>query len=257
MSVAGTFYPDSCEVIEMMIDKFNQQAGSKRALDFHPRSIISPHAGYIYSGFTANRAYRLLNPQGIQRIVVIGPSHRVYIKGASISYHDSYKTPCGDIEIDKHYSKALAHQYNFLQFQEALHKEHSTETQMPFIKHYFPKAKVVEIVYGDIKSTTLAPMVKQILEDDETFLVISTDLSHFHTLKEAKALDEICLRAVKSLDIKTIQKGCEACGLIGVKALLEAAEQKGYKTELIDYRTSADASGDNRSVVGYMSALVG
>lgn len=257
MSVNGTFYPDSCKLIEQLIQEFDNKAGKKHALAFQPRAIISPHAGYIYSGFTANQAYRLINAQGINRVVVIGPSHRVYTKGASISYHDNYETPCGDIMIDKHYSKRLSATYDFLHFQEAVHAEHSTETQMPFIKHYFPKASVIEIVYGEIASTTMLPMMEQILKEDETFVVVSTDLSHFYNQEKAKALDEICLRAIKRLDFEATQKGCEACGLIAVKALLEAAHKNGYKSELIDYRTSADTSGDKNSVVGYMSALIG
>ncbi len=128
---------------------------------------------------------------------------------------------------------------------------------MPFIKYYFPKASVVEIVYGEINSHTLVPMVEAMLKDDETFLVISTDLSHFYPKEKAKILDEICLKAVKSLDFEATKKGCEACGLIGVKALLEAADKNGYHSALIDYRTSADASGDSSSVVGYMSAVIG
>jgi len=256
MSVAGTFYPDNCESIKAMIKEFNEKK-KKHALDFHPKAMISPHAGYVFSGFTANAAYRLINTSGIKRVVVIGPSHRVYIKGASISYHDRYETPCGDMEIDKHYSKVLAKRYNYIHFKEALHAEHSTETQMPFVQHYFPDAKVVEIVYGEIDSKMMVPMVEEILKDSETFLVISTDLSHFYTQEKANALDEICLRAVKALDFEATKKGCEACGLIGVKALLEAAHNNNYKSELIDYRTSADASGDNSRVVGYMSALIG
>ena len=257
MSVAGTFYPASCSEIERMIAIFSEKAGKRRAVAFHPRAMISPHAGYVYSGFTANAAYRLLNPKGIKRVVVIGPSHRVYIRGASISYHDKYDTPCGEIEIDKHYAKALAGRVDFLTFAKELHAEHSTETQMPFIKHYFPEAKVVEIVYGDIEAHTMVPMIERMLKDDETFVVISTDLSHFYRQEKANALDEICLRAVKALDITAIEKGCEACGIIGVKAVLEAAKNSGYKSELIDYRTSMDASGDASRVVGYMSALIG
>ena len=257
MSVAGTFYPARCSEIEEMINVFEKKAGRKRALPFHPRALIAPHAGYIYSGFTANKAYRLVNPEGIKRVVVIGPSHRVYIKGASISYHDSYDTPCGEIEIDKHYAKTVAESVDFLTFEEALHAEHSTETQMPFVKHYFPKAKVVEIVYGEIASHEMVSMVEAMLKDDATFVVISTDLSHFYRQEKANALDEICLRAVKALDVNAIQKGCEACGLTGVKALLEAASKCGYQAELIDYRTSMDASGDASRVVGYMSALIG
>ncbi len=250
MSVAGTFYSKSCKKIKAQIEKFNQKQSPKPK--FKPKAIISPHAGYVYSGFTANAAYRLINKKKFKRVVVLGPSHHKPYKGASIALYDQYATPCGNLNMDKKYSQYLIEKYDFLSFSDTLHHEHSTETQMPFIKHYFPNVDVVEIVYGDIGYEKLALIIKEILDDKNTFLVVSTDLSHFYKLQDATKLDSLCIKGVKNLDIGLLESGCEACGLTGVKALVSVASQ----SQVIDYTTSYDVSGDKRRVVGYLSALL-
>ena len=95
MSVAGTFYPAQCGEINRYIDTFNEALEVKADLDFTPRAIISPHAGYVYSGFTANAAYALIDTAKIKRVLVIGPSHRVYLRGASVALYENYASPCG------------------------------------------------------------------------------------------------------------------------------------------------------------------
>lgn len=257
MSVAGSFYPGSCGEIERYISTFNNALEKEIALPFVPKAIIAPHAGYIYSGFSANSAYKLIDTSVVKRVVVIGPSHRVFINGASVAIQDDYESPCGNLPIDRIYSRDLIDRYDFLVFQEDAHGEHSTETQVPFIKHYFNNVKIVEIVYGDIAYQKLVPIIEEALHDEETFVVISTDLSHFYTLEEANKLDAICLKAVENIDVATMDAGCQACGMIGVKALMQTAKKSGLQSRLIDYRTSYDAGGDTGSVVGYLSALFG
>ncbi len=257
MSVNGSFYPSSCDQIEYLISEFDSLQKEFPKISFNPKAIVSPHAGYVYSGFTANCAYKLIDKNHFKRVVVIGPSHRVYVKGASVGIYDYYDTPCGSLEIDRVYTETLRQKYDFLTFLDKAHHEHSTETQMPFIKHYLWDVKVVEIVYGDINYKELVPLIQEVLDTPETLLVISTDLSHFYNLKDAKMLDSICLEAVKKLDISLINQGCEACGITGVKALIMAAKNSSLKSKLIDYRTSYDTSDDATSVVGYMSAIVG
>jgi len=133
-----------------------------------------------------------------------------------------------------------------------MHYEHSTEVQVPFIKRYMPNIEVVEIVYGDIDYKDLTPIVKEILNEPDTLLVVSSDLSHFHTLQEANQVDNLCIRGVEKLNINLLNSGCEACGLIGIKALVSVATE----SQIIDYRTSYDASGDKERVVGYLSAII-
>jgi len=252
MSVAGTFYPDSCSEIERYISKFNSIKIDTPKPKFQPKAIISPHAGYIYSGFTANQVYKIVAKEKFKRVVVIGPSHHFYLKGASVALYDNYATPCGNLEIDLEYSKKLIEEYKLLIHIDNMHHEHSTEVQMPFIKHYLPDSKVVEIVYGDIDYKELVPIIKKILDEADTLLVISTDLSHFHNLAEANRIDNLCIKGVENLDISILNSGCEACGLIGVKAIVSVAKE----SQIIDYRTSYDASGDSQRVVGYLSAVL-
>ena len=254
-SVAGTFYQAQSSEINRYISTFNEAIKGEKT-SIAAKAVISPHAGYVYSGFSANAAYTLIETQRIKRVVIIGPSHRVYLKGASVALYDSYKSPCGDLDIDLEYSKDLIEQYDVLHFDPSAHNEHSTETQVPFVEHYFKNVSVVEIVYGDIDYRSLVPIIEKALGEEETFVVISTDLSHFYTLEQANRLDSICLKAVQDMDLKALDSGCEACGMIGVKAVLEASKKEGLKTKLVDYRTSFDASSDASSVVGYMSALV-
>ena len=256
-SVAGTFYPNSCSEIKKYISHFDQVAKDidmKNNIDV--KAIISPHAGYIYSGFTANLAFNSINKK-IKRVIVIGPSHRVYIKGASIALYDEYETPCGNLKIDLNTSLSLMDKYNFLMFDENAHHEHSTETQMPFVKYYFEEAEVVEIVYGDVDFNDISLLIDELLSDENNFIVISTDLSHFYTLEQARNIDNICLHAIKTLDISTFDSGGEACGMIGVKAMIASSLKNNFRSKIADYRTSFDASNDSSRVVGYVSALIG
>ena len=258
-AVSGQFYPASCSDISKQIADFNVTFDKihidKDILALKPKAIVVPHAGYIYSGFTANMAYRFLAKAKAKRIIVIGPSHHHYFKGLSASHFESYETPCGNLEIDNPYLFALAKQFNIGFEPKAHQKEHSTEVQMPFIKHYFPQSKVIELIYGDVQIEALEKIVYALLFNPDNLIVISTDLSHFHTLEVAKELDYGCLKAVEKLDVNAFKESCEACGLIGMQALILAAKKHEINSKLLDYRTSADASNDNSSVVGYMSAM--
>ena len=113
----------------------------------------------------------------------------------------------------------------------------------------------LELIYGDVSAKILANLITALLNNKDNAVVISSDLSHFHNLKEANALDKNCLKGVEKLDLTELEKGCKACGFIGVQAMILAAKHLKLSSKLLDYRTSADASGDNSSVVGYMSAM--
>ena len=258
-AVAGQFYPASCQEITKTIDTFNQ-AFDKLSLSDDmvkrvPRAVIVPHAGYIYSGFTANMAYRFLAKAKAKRVIVLGPSHHHYFKGISGAYFEKYETPCGDLNMDSSYLFALAKEFN-ISFEPKAHMhEHSTEVQMPFIQHYFKNIEVIELIYGDMSVNSLANIVYALLSNEDNLVVISSDLSHFHTEQQAKQLDYSCLKAIETLDIEMFKKGCEACGLLGIQAVILAAIKLQLSSTLLDYRTSAEASGDKSSVVGYLSAM--
>ena len=258
-SVQGLFYPKECAKVKTYIREFNHTFDAMniphKIKSIIPRAVIVPHAGYIYSGFTANFAYRFLKQSKVKRIIVIGPSHRHHFKGISGSYYETYETPCAQLKIDSAYLFALAKQFDIGFEPKAHKKEHSTEVQFPFIQHYFPKTKVIELIYGDVSAKILANLITALLENKDNAVVISSDLSHFHNLQEANALDRNCLKAVEKLDLTELEKGCKACGLIGIKAMILAAKHLRLASKLLDYRTSADTSKDSNSVVGYMSAM--
>jgi MEMO1 family protein len=253
--VSGSFYPnDKKEILEY----FNQFNSLKKDIEIFEdvKAIIVPHAGYIYSGYTANLAYSCIKKQKPKRVIVIGPSHRVYLKGGSVSLYDEYETPLGNIQIDKTFSEILIKKYDFLDFNIECEFEHSTETQMPFIKYYLKDSLVVEIVYGDIDFNDLSKLIDNLLEDDNNFIVISTDLSHFHSEIEANKFDNNFINAIKNKDLNLFDYG-EACGKVGVKAMIKSSINKNYKTQILDYCTSAKITGDKSRVVGYTSALIG
>jgi len=259
MSVAGSFYPASSNEIIQMINHFNTILEShleslKKFDTLSGSAVIVPHAGWIYSGFTANIAYRVLSNNSPKTIVVIGPSHRVGFEGVSISDMDIYQTPLGNLEIDRNLVKDLMQHLEIPYFPQA-HHEHSTEVQMPFIKHYFPESKIIELVYAYAEPAQIVPIIEYVLNLPYTAVVISTDLSHYYSLEKAKQLDSICLEAIRTENIQELHQGCEACGMIGVEAMLSVAKEKNMEAVLLDYRTSADASGDTARVVGYASAL--
>lgn len=253
--VSGSFYPNDSNELLKYFEHFSENLDTEKVA-VTPKAVIVPHAGYIYSGFTANLAYYFSKQLTNRRCVVIGPSHRVYYEGASVSLHDAYETPLGEVAIDKAYANSLQEQFDFLSFEESMHHEHSTETQVPFVKHYLKQMQLVEIVYGKLDYHRLASLIEQCLEDD-CFIVISTDLSHFYDLKEANALDNICLEAILKKDLTKFYDGCEACGIIGVKAMVEVAQKQHLHMELLNYCTSYDRTGDDSRVVGYTSFLIG
>lgn len=256
----GKFYPANPKEIEIMIDSWNKiidkNIDDPKVLKIKPKSIIAPHAGYIYSGFTANFAHRLVPNAKPKRVIVIGPSHHVYLRGISAGYFDAYETPFGNLKGDPEYLKQLSEYFEFTFAEEAHYVEHSTETQFPFIKYYEPDVKVIELIYGITEYLEVADLIEYLLRDPENVVVISTDLSHYYNQKVANELDKNCVVGVAYKNLEIIQEKCEACGKIGLEAIIKVAKDLYLETKVLDYRTSADVTGDTSSVVGYMSAVV-
>lgn len=255
--VSGSFYPETKEEIKRYIEHFNSNFTLDNEFEIDIKALIVPHAGYIYSGFTANLAYNIASRQNFENIIVIGPSHRHYLQGASISTKKEYETPLGNIEINLKLVNNLKEKFDFLCFEEDAHFEHSTETQAPFIKNYFPSAKIVEIIYGNLDFKKLSRLTNELLKKKNNLIVISSDLSHFYDLKKANYLDNICLNAIKENNIEKLDKGCEACGKIGIKAIINNSIKNKYINKFLHYCTSFDQTNDNKSVVGYSSFLIG
>ncbi|NPA42966.1 MAG: AmmeMemoRadiSam system protein B [Chlorobi bacterium] len=252
----GKFYPSDGAVIEKMILQWNA------ILDEHgmtfpgivPEATVCPHAGYVYSGFTANTAHRLIPRKEPLHVLVVGPSHHVYIDGMSLGVFDGYETPFGTLAGDPEAVKFLRQVYPFTFAPQAHFLEHSTETQFPFLKYYNPDVKVTEVIYGTAGPGEVAKVIAAFKQLPRSVVVVSTDLSHYYPQEEANKLDAICIEAVKTLDVSLLDRGCEACGKTGLAAVIQTAALAGWKSEVLDYRTSGDVTGDYSAVVGYMSA---
>lgn len=254
MSVAGTFYPRRAAEIKRYFEHFSKIYDENFSLpDVKSRAVIVPHAGYIYSGYTANIAYRVLQKSGIKKFVVIGPSHKVAFNGISLCEFSGYDTPFGKINAIADLAPKLRDKFSISCIKDA-HAEHSTEVQFPFLKHYIEDVAILELVYSYANAHYVSEIIDFILEHDDVGVIISTDLSHFYNLNEAHRLDNICLISIEKLDVGMLHSGCEACGNIGVEAIILSAKKLSLKAHILDYRTSADASNDTSRVVGYTSA---
>lgn len=256
----GKFYPESAKDINAYIESFNQvmdknldEKAKKVIFNLKPKAIVVPHSGYDFSGFTANFAYRILENKNYKRAVVIGASHNYDYDGISLTLEENYETPFGELKIDVSYSKELINNFGLSNFEE-VHIEHSTETQMPFIKKYLPNIEVVEMIYSNYSADELEKIMEYLSQDDETLIVISSELSHFHNLEVANNIDINCIEAIHDLSVEKLSK-CEACGKIGIESIIKTANKLNLKSFVLDYRTSADISGDKEKVVGYLSAL--
>lgn len=252
MSVNGTFYPNEKEELLSSFDYFNEISEKYFKNKFYKKDVkalIVPHAGYRYSGFTANLAYRNVN-KNPKRVIVIGPSHRLGFEGVSIGNYTSYETPLENIEADMEYIEFLKSKFKFSQVK---HEEHSTEVQFPFIRHYFSESKLIELVYSH--NANLNEIIETILEDKDNLVIISTDLSHFYQQDKANELDKYCIKGVEKLDIDMLQHG-EACGMQGIVSLIDVSRKKILHVKSLDYRTSGNITGDMAKVVGYYSALI-
>ena len=254
MSVNGSFYPARDVELDRYFEEFSRAYDESFTLPTtKSKAVIVPHAGYIYSGYTANIAFRILASSGVKEFVVIGPSHRVAFDGVSLCDFTDYETPFGDIGSATDLSKKLRDRFSLDCFGNT-HAEHSTEVHFPFIKKYMPDAKIVELVYSSVDAEYISKIIDFVLEQKDCGVIISTDLSHFYDEEDANRLDSICLESVKNLDVEKLHSGCEACGKIGVEAMMLSAKKLSLNSHILDYRTSADASGDVSRVVGYMSA---
>ncbi len=253
----GRFYPSDAEQIRLMFKKW-ELICQENALEFphlKPEAVVCPHAGYVYSGFTAYVAHRLLPRKNPQRVLVVGPSHHVFIEGMSLGVFDAYETPFGLLKGDRFGGEFLTEHFDFNFSPYAHGIEHSTETQFPFIKFFNPDIQILELIYGNVSPAGLKNVIKTFMQLPGSVVVISTDLSHYYTQEQANRLDSYCLESLKHKDLYLLEKGCEACGKTGLGSIIDLGNETGWKAEILDYRTSGDVTGDYSAVVGYMSAV--
>ena len=269
-AVAGLFYPKNPVELTKIIAGLYAEV-EKTFVDGAPLALIVPHAGYPYSGHTAAKAYKLLEGERYDTVVVVSPSHRVFFKGSSVFQGGGYETPLGVVEVDRELSEKIASIHPSVYFSNMGHAsgqargEHALEVQLPFLQVVLGQFKLVAIVMGDQEEDSINALGETLaatLRDTNTLIIASTDLSHFHSQKRAERLDAAVQAAVEQFDpdqlMETLESGKgEACGGGIVAAVMKAARRLGAnKVNSLEYMTSGQTTGDFEEVVGYLSAAI-
>lgn len=250
-AVAGLFYPaDPCELRDQVRYLLDQVEPS--SIQFLPKAIIAPHAGYLYSGPIAASVYARLQPlRGVvTRVVLLGPSHRVGFRGLAASAATAFATPLGQIPVDQK-ALTLAREFPDISVLEQAHaREHSLEVHLPFLQEVFGDFELMPLVVGEARPQQVGTALEAFWGGPETLIVISSDLSHYLEYQRAQQIDQATSQAIEALRFEEI--GYEqACGRNPINGLLWLARNKRLHAETIDLRNSGDTAGSRDQVVGY------
>jgi hypothetical protein len=247
-AVAGFFYPAEPAMLSHEVERYLDEA---KRFTYRPKAVIAPHAGYIYSAPIAASAYRLLEPlRGqISRVILLGPVHRVWVKGLALPGAEAFETPLGTIPLDREAMASLADLPQVEVLAAAHAQEHSLEVQLPFLQRVLGAFKLVPLAVGDATPEEVAQVLERLWGGDETLIVVSSDLSHYLPYQVSQHVDQATAQAI--LNMRTNLAGEQACGAHPINGLMLAARHHGLKSHLLDLRNSGDTAGDRDQVVGY------
>lgn len=248
-AMAGTFYPGDGVVLASEVSRLLAAAASSDTRQ--PKAIIAPHAGYIYSGSTAAAVYAKLNScrAKINRVVLLGPSHRAPVRCMAASSVTAFATPLQTVPLDRKTIDLIAAMPQ-VEINDAAHaSEHSLEVQIPFLQTMLDNFTLIPLAVGHASAEDVADVLDALWGGDETLIVVSSDLSHFLPYASAKVRDRMTCDAI--LDGNPHIAPEEACGAFGINGLLVAAQRHHLKPELVQLCNSGDTAGDKSSVVGY------
>jgi AmmeMemoRadiSam system protein B len=248
-AVAGSFYPATPAALRDAVAGYLRDAETAGPL---PKALIVPHAGYIYSGPVAASGYALLKPlrHQIERVVLLGPSHGVMFFGLATSSAEEFATPLGSIPLDAKATHAALRLPQVHVLDEAHRSEHSLEVQLPFLQMVLGEFSLVPLVIGQATPHEVAEVTEHLWGGDETLVVVSSDLSHYHDYWTARSLDSETSHLIERCQWQQLT-GERACGYCGIRGLLQVAKAHGLHVKTIDLRNSADTAGNKDQVVGY------
>jgi MEMO1 family protein len=250
-AVEGSFYPSDISELNAMLEDFDRKVPVSDLP--RPKAIIVPHAGLFYSGLTAAFAYKAAQGHKYRSAVIFAPSHRVAFYGMSGADFEEYGFCGGNFRINRELTDGLKKKNNLLSIDEAHLYEHSAEVQLPFIKKYISADSLAVFVYGEYGYQDLSYCIEDIISEGEDLVIISSDLSHFHSYDKCRTIDARVIEGVKDLDLELAGSG-EACGMTGIKAMVNSAVAHKLRPVVLDYRNSGDIVKDRSGVVGYFSA---
>ena len=247
-AVAGLFYPADGRQLQHDVHTLLAKA---KLHDFEPKALIVPHAGYIYSGSVAAAAYANLSSTAaaIQRVVLLGPAHRVAVRGLALPGVDVFDTPLGSIKLDTGLASAIAHLPQVIVNKEAHVLEHSLEVQLPFLQSMLGDFTVLPLAVGMASAEDVAEVLDHVWGGEETLIVISSDLSHYLPYATAQRVDNETVQSI--LQLRQPIGHDHACGSIPINGLIMAARKHHLTPHLLDLRNSGDTAGSRDQVVGY------
>jgi AmmeMemoRadiSam system protein B len=253
-AVAGAFYSGNKGVLANDIKAFLDSTTPVKG-QASPKAIVVPHAGYIYSGQTAAIAYSHLvaGCKTIKRVILLGPVHRVSVRGLALPGADAFATPLGEIELDQAAIASISHLHQIVVSPTAHAQEHSLEVQLPFLQSVLDEFKLVPLAVGDTTPAEIAEILDILWGGSETLIVISSDLSHFLPYDIAQKVDSETVQNI--LDMKVSLTHNQACGGAPINGLVLAARRHHLKPKLLDLCNSGDTAGDKNRVVGYASFM--
>jgi len=257
-AVAGMFYPADEQQLRRDVEALLDTAAATPFIpgDCTPKALIVPHAGYIYSGPAAAKAYHLLRPlrEVITRVLLLGPAHRVHLQGMAIPAARHFRTPLGTVALD---AGALAETATLpgVVIADAAHaEEHCLEVQLPFLQLLLADFTLVPVLVGQCDPERVAGVIDALWGGEETLVLISSDLSHFHSYEEAQRLDQQTGQRI--LSKSSSLSGAEACGANAINGLMRARHTEPLAIETVELCNSGDTAGDKSRVVGYGSFVV-
>ncbi|HEY8070113.1 MAG TPA: AmmeMemoRadiSam system protein B [Burkholderiales bacterium] len=252
-AVAGAFYPGNAPQLAAELGELLDGVERLEPKFGFPKALIVPHAGYIYSGPVAARAYdELAAARGIvKRVVLLGPTHYVAGRGLALPAADAFETPLGRIPVDAEAAAALDGLKQVVRSAPAHAQEHSLEVQLPFLQRMLGEFTLVPLATGAATREEVAEVLERLWGGPETLVVISTDLSHYHAYDEAKRIDGATLQRIAGL--ATDLDHDEACGATALNGFLELARKKALSIKLLAACNSGDTAGGKARVVGYSS----
>jgi MEMO1 family protein len=253
-AVAGSFYPGNQQVLARELETLLGAATQVKS-QAHPKAIIVPHAGYIYSGSIAATAYAHLvhNYESIKRVILLGPAHRVPVRGLALPDVDIFSTPLGEVEIDQEAVESISHLNQVVLSRAAHSQEHSLEVQLPFLQTVLGNFKLVPLVVGDASPAEVAEVLNILWGGPETLIVISSDLSHYLPYNIAQSVDRDTIQHILSMESPITH--LQACGGTPINGLVLAAKHHKIKPKLLAMCNSGDTGGDKTRVVGYASLM--
>lgn len=264
-NAAGQFYPKDKPALSNTIDRFLDNAAPK-AIDEKIEVLISPHAGYEYSGQVAAFGYKVIKGKSYDTVIILGPSHFVDFPGVAVYPEGKFRTPLGDVEIDSGLTRELVKNNSIIKSDlSAFEREHSLEVQIPFLQKVLTNFKIVPLLISNIDFSgclELAESLNKASKDKNVLIVASTDMSHYHTYNEAVSMDSQTVSVIKGMDAYSLWNKArngevELCGLSAVVVALLYAKNKGLDNiAVLKYANSGDATGDYSKVVGYMSTVI-